>query len=188
MAIACAIVVDTLVDRGWVHYIFTSLFLAEAVVKMMAYGLRYFADKWNLFDFIILFTIRFQVLRVLRLTRLLKLLSLHAPLYAACEHLCRSLMAPVLLTTLATCVYAVVWVHLFGRVEIKALDFELFPQACLTLVRCVAGAPWHDLLHMKSGADYTVTLFFLISYLVINKMIFFLWVAIICDGYFIDVR
>ena len=84
MAIACAIVVDTLVDKGWVHYIFTSLFLAEAVVKMMAYGLRYFADKWNLFDFIILFSIRFQVLRVLRLTRLLKLLSLHAPLYAAC--------------------------------------------------------------------------------------------------------
>jgi hypothetical protein len=32
------------------------MFLVEAIIKLMAYYSRYFKDKWNVFDFIILLT------------------------------------------------------------------------------------------------------------------------------------
>lgn len=36
------------------NYIFTGFFFLEAVVKLIAFGRRYFKDSWNVFDFIIL--------------------------------------------------------------------------------------------------------------------------------------
>jgi len=34
-----------------INYIFTSIFLAEALVKLLAWGVKqYFNDEWNIFD------------------------------------------------------------------------------------------------------------------------------------------
>jgi len=38
------------------NFFFTFMFLVEAIIKLMAYYSRYFKDKWNVFDFIILLT------------------------------------------------------------------------------------------------------------------------------------
>jgi len=36
-----------------VNYVFLAIFCFEAVIKLVAYGKRYFKDAWNTFDFII---------------------------------------------------------------------------------------------------------------------------------------
>lgn len=35
------------------NYYFTVIFVAEAIIKLTAFGCRYFKDKWNVFDFLI---------------------------------------------------------------------------------------------------------------------------------------
>ncbi len=37
-----------------INYIFTGIFLIEALLKLAAWGLKqYFLDEWNIFDFLI---------------------------------------------------------------------------------------------------------------------------------------
>ena len=75
-----------------VNYIFTSIFLAEALVKLLAWGIKqYFNDEWNIFDFFValgsligvilqMFDLKFgikgvaTVLRSFRVFRLVRLL------------------------------------------------------------------------------------------------------------------
>ena len=38
----------------YVNYVFTCIFIVEAVIKITAMGYIYFSDLWNIFDFIIL--------------------------------------------------------------------------------------------------------------------------------------
>ena len=33
------------------NYIFTCIFVLEAIIKLIAYSKRYFKDNWNIFDF-----------------------------------------------------------------------------------------------------------------------------------------
>ena len=37
------------------NYIFFAIFSIEAIIKILGFGLRYFKDRWNLFDFIVIF-------------------------------------------------------------------------------------------------------------------------------------
>jgi hypothetical protein len=39
-----------------INYFFTAVFLVEAIIKLMAFGGRYFKENWNRFDFLIVFT------------------------------------------------------------------------------------------------------------------------------------
>jgi hypothetical protein len=36
-----------------INYVFSSIFVIEALIKLMAYKSRYFRDPWNIFDFFI---------------------------------------------------------------------------------------------------------------------------------------
>ena len=36
------------------NYIFTAIFLVEAILKLLGLGRKYFNDPWNIFDFIII--------------------------------------------------------------------------------------------------------------------------------------
>jgi voltage-gated sodium channel len=131
------------------------LFLVEVVIKITAYGVKYFADAWNVFDFVVLFTVHFQILRTLRLASLLKLAPPSTPttlITLLCDtfaHLRRSLLAPALLSTLIISIYAVGGLHLFAGTKKSNLNFGSFLQACITLVRVAAGAPWDDLMLEK---------------------------------------
>ena len=39
----------------YLNLAFTLIFVAEAMIKILAFGVRYFKDSWNRFDFIIAF-------------------------------------------------------------------------------------------------------------------------------------
>ena len=80
---------------GGVNYIFTVIFLAEAILKMTAYGWSYFGTAWNKFDFFVVMSSLLdlamdfadaeqmqaiaigpqlaRIMRVLRVTRVLRL-------------------------------------------------------------------------------------------------------------------
>ena len=36
-----------------VNFAFTAIFAFEVIIKIIAFGTRYFKDGWNIFDFII---------------------------------------------------------------------------------------------------------------------------------------
>ena len=38
------------------NYIFTAIFVMEAILKLIAYGFSYFQTMWNKFDFFIVIT------------------------------------------------------------------------------------------------------------------------------------
>lgn len=76
----------------WINKALTIVFVAEFVVKVIAFGHRYFYSAWNWLDFFIVvtslvdflldyfligknFNSAFKVIRVFRLARLLKLLN-----------------------------------------------------------------------------------------------------------------
>jgi hypothetical protein len=46
-----------------VNYIFTALFVLEAIIKLTGFGCRYFKDNWNKFDFtVVSLSILFNIL------------------------------------------------------------------------------------------------------------------------------
>jgi hypothetical protein len=81
------------------NYIFTLIFLIEAIMKLMAFGKSYFNNSWNQFDFFVVVASIFdiiikalqrfitgggflavapqiaRIMRVLRVTRILRLLN-----------------------------------------------------------------------------------------------------------------
>ena len=36
-----------------INYVFAAIFILEAVVKIIGFGMRYFKDSWNVFDLVI---------------------------------------------------------------------------------------------------------------------------------------
>lgn len=69
------------------NYVFIGIFVMEAFLKFIGYGLRYyFLDTWNKFDFVIvvlsliaidedIFKFKITALRIIRVARLLKLVK-----------------------------------------------------------------------------------------------------------------
>lgn len=39
----------------YLNYVFTGIFVLEAMFKILGSGIRYFKDGWNIFDFLIAF-------------------------------------------------------------------------------------------------------------------------------------
>jgi len=132
------------------------LFIVEALLKMAAQGRqpwRYFADGWNVFDFLIIVICLLPVggpfaavLRLARALRLLRLVSALPKLQLLVGALLKSLSAMgyvSLLLALLFYIYAVAGIHLFGNTD--PANFGSLPAALLTLFRLVTLDNWGDL-------------------------------------------
>ncbi len=110
--------------------IILAIFIADAILKIAAHCLqrwRYFADGWNVFDFIIV-ALRalpvggpfVAVLRLTRALRLLRLVSRVPKMQLLVGALLSSLSAMgyvILLLVLQFYIYAVAGIHLFGPTD-----------------------------------------------------------------------
>lgn len=136
------------------------VFIAEIVIKVLALGRRpwrYFADGWNVFDFMIvaaaLLPIGGQhvvVLRLLRLLRVLRLVRAVPRLQILVTALIKSLpsMAYVsLLLGLLFYVYAVAGTFLFGVND--PVYFGSLSTSLLTLFRIVTLEGWTEILYIE---------------------------------------
>ena len=150
------------------------IFVVEIVIKMGAEGKqpwRYFADPWNVFDFIIVAVCFLPinaeyaaVLRLLRLLRVLKLVRALPRLQILVGALLKSIpsMGYVsLLLLMLFYVYACAAVILFG--ENDPVHFRNLPLAMLSLFRVVTGktgptsctSPCMGVMHTVTGVSKT---------------------------------
>ncbi|CAM9141405.1 unnamed protein product, partial [Phaeothamnion confervicola] len=158
---------------------FATVFLAEAVVKIVALGRHYFSDNWNRFDFfIVVGTLVGQIvslvlgsasgtvaaiIRIFRLGRILRLINRAKSL----RHLFNTLVTSLPsfaniggLLFLLFFIYAILGIQLFGTVAFHGdhdyhANFSNIWLALLTLFRCSTGENWngfmYDLAHNADG-------------------------------------
>jgi len=141
--------------------IILGIFVIEALLKMAMHGRqpwRYFADGWNVFDFLIVVICLLPVggpfaavLRLARALRLLRLVSALPKLQLLVGALLKSLSAMgyvSLLLALLFYIYAVAGIHLFGAHDPK--NFGSLPAAFLSLFQLVTLDNWSELFHTQT--------------------------------------
>lgn len=141
--------------------IILGIFIVEAVLKMAAHGRqpwRYFADGWNVFDFLIVVICLLPVggpfaavLRLARALRLLRLVSALPKLQLLVGALLKSLSAMgyvSLLLAMLFYIYAVAGIHLFGAHDPK--NFGSLPAAFMSLFQLVTLDNWSELFHEQT--------------------------------------
>jgi len=153
------------------NYVCNAIFLMEVIIKITAFGTRFFRDGWNVFDFIIvagslifihpifkkqknsITMIRaFRVGRVLKLFRNLKSLQV---IFQTFLTTLPALMNVGFLMLLIIYLFAIIGVQYFGTVKINApmtslINFQSMPTAFLTLFRVATGENWNDLMEAVS--------------------------------------
>ena len=140
--------------------IILGIFVVEAALKMAAHGRkpwRYFADGWNVFDFLIVVLCVLPVggpfaavLRLARALRLLRLVSALPKLQLLVGALMKSLSSMgyvSLLLALLFYIYAVAGIHLFGKTD--PVHFGSLPTALLSLFRLVTLDNWADIFNLQ---------------------------------------
>jgi voltage-gated sodium channel len=141
---------------------------------------RYFADSWNVFDFLIVALCFIPaagpfaaVLRLSRVLRLLRLVGALPKLQLLVGALLKSLSAMgyvSLLLALMFYIYAVAGVHLFGAADPG--DFGSLPAALFTLFRIVTLDNWGDAFErVASAAPVLVVTLYFVTFIVLGTMI-----------------
>jgi voltage-gated sodium channel len=172
-----------------------AVFAVEALLKIAAHGRkpwRYFADGWNVFDFLILVLCLLPVggpfaavLRLTRALRLLRLVSALPKLQLLVGALLKSLSAMgyvSLLLALLFYIYAVAGIHLFGQHDPK--HFGSLPAAFLSLFRLVTLDNWADLFNGQLPHVPGVKVaFYFVTFIVLGTMIILnLFIGIIMNS------
>lgn len=170
---------------AWLHLldrVVLAVFVLELAVKVLAGGRhpwRFFADGWNVFDFVVVVACFLPaagpfaaVLRLARVLRILRLVHALPRLQLLVGALFKSLSAMgyvSLLLALMFYLYAVAGVHLFGASD---ADFGSLPVALLTLFRVVTLDNWGDFFHraLEQASPLLVTGYF-VSFIVLGTMI-----------------
>jgi len=159
------------------NYIFTVVFCAEALLKMIVYRWTYFQTAWNKFDFFVVCASLFdlslefvdtedmkdlpignvaKVLRVLRVSRVLRLAQSSKEIQALLQTInmsVSSLMNVFGLLLLILFMFAVLGVFFFNElrsgevIDPKYKNFKNFGSAYLLLFAISTGEDWNKLMY-----------------------------------------
>jgi voltage-gated sodium channel len=171
------------------------VFIIEALLKMAGNGRqpwRYFADGWNVFDFLIIVLCVLPVagpfaavLRLARALRLLRLVSALPKLQLLVVALLKSLSAMgyvSLLLALLFYIYAVAGIHLFGAGDPK--HFGSLGAALLSLFRIVTLDNWGDIYFSQVAHVPAIkAVIYFVTFIVFGTMIILnLFIGIIMNS------
>ncbi len=145
----------SLIDR-----LIIALFTIEIALKIISYGKKpwvYFADSWNVFDFIIVAicliplndTHYFAVFRMLRILRVLRMITVFPKLKLIISALLRSIPSMgyvIMLIGLLFYVYAIVGVFVFGATD--PMHFGDLHHAFVTLFKVLTLEGWTDIMNV----------------------------------------
>ena len=145
----------SLIDR-----LIIALFTIEIALKIISYGKKpwvYFADSWNVFDFIIVAicliplndTHYFAVFRMLRILRVLRMITVFPKLKLIISALLRSIPSMgyvIMLIGLLFYVYAIVGVFVFGATDQR--HFGDLHHAFVTLFKVLTLEGWTDIMNV----------------------------------------
>lgn len=150
-----------------INYICTGIFILEALIKLFGFGLQYFKDGWNIFDFVIVLgsisfispTFKKQkngvtIIRAFKVGRVFKLFGKLKQLQSIWKTVLNTLPALMnvgLLMLLIIYMFAVVGVQYFGAIKLATpmhglYNFSTLPKAFLTLFTVATGDGWNSLL------------------------------------------
>eukprot|EP01065_Artemidia_motanka_P016646 TRINITY_DN2025_c3_g1_i2.p1 TRINITY_DN2025_c3_g1~~TRINITY_DN2025_c3_g1_i2.p1 ORF type:complete len:2034 (+),score=727.75 TRINITY_DN2025_c3_g1_i2:76-6177(+) len=162
---------------SWVDFSFGTLFFLEFALKFLAFGITYFRDAWNRFDFFLVsvwvvstFLDFFQnagvpvnasvlrMLRIFRIMRIMRLVKAAGDVRILLETVWYSLPSIANIggfLLLLFFIYAVLGVNVFANVRrgdtasglTYHANFESFPNALLLLFRMVTGENWNQVMH-----------------------------------------
>jgi voltage-gated sodium channel len=183
----------------WLHAIdrvVLAIFAAEVAIKLLARAPRwwtYFADPWNVFDFIIVAVCFLPaahapfaaVLRLARIVRVLRLVTALPKLQILVGALLKSLpsMGYVgLLLGLLFYIYGVLGVNLFGAAD--TVHFGTLGRTLLTLFQIVTLEGWADLMRplAEGGHAWSAPAYF-VSFILLGTMIMLnLFIGVIMNG------
>lgn len=140
-------------------------FSVEIIIKIVAEGkrpLRYFADAWNVFDFLIVaicfipfasnFAAIFRIVRILRVLRLISALPKLQLLVTALLRSIPSMIYVVFMMAILFYIYAIVGTILFKKND--PLHFGSLEQTSLSLFTAITLEDWSDLMYTQIyGSD-----------------------------------
>jgi len=155
-----------------IGYMFGTVFLLEAVFKMFALRWAYFTDGWNRFDLVCVVAWCFgigveialpdvklgsamnaiRLFRIARLFRLLRFAKGLNQLFNAFLISIPKMMNVLRILVLLLFLFSVMGCHMFAKTHYYGphdvhANFRLFPRAVLTLIRCMTGEGWNELMH-----------------------------------------
>jgi len=181
------------VDERWgdtlflLNEIFLGIFIVEILIRLSAYGSRpqdYFKDRWNVFDFIVVFAVfipgvreNATLLRLVRLLRVVRVISVLPDLRVLISGMGKA-MKPIgsmaAMTLLLLFVYGMIGVQLFGD-EIPE-RWGNIGSAMLTLFTVLTLEGWNEILFRAQEVTqfawvFLVSFVLLASFLVINILI-----------------
>jgi len=165
-----------------------SVFVIEIVLKLYAYGWRFFRSGWNVFDFMIVSIALmpsagiFSVLRVLRVLRILRLISVVPQLRFIVESLLKALPgigSIFILLLLLYYIFAVIATQLFGPQFPQW--FGTLTQSMYTLFEVMTLEGWSDMARAIMEQFPYAWLFFVLFILIATFTMLNLFVAIIVD-------
>nr|CAB3513877.1 unnamed protein product [Spodoptera littoralis] len=155
----------------FMNLVFTTFFLLETVLKLIAFGCtNFFKDPWNTFDFITVIgsiidalimefgenTFNVGFLRLFRAARLIKLLrqgyTIRILLWTFVQSF-KALPYVCLLIAMLFFIYAIIGMQVFGNIELtpesdmnRHNNFRSFIQALMLLFRCATGESWPNIM------------------------------------------
>jgi len=158
------------------NLIFSLIFIAEAVIKILAINFRtYWAGYWNrldlvlvilsLLDLVVLEVLKadaevraFGALRVLRIFRLVRKSKQVKMLFEMIQQSWSYLMNSIFLYLLLLVMFSILAMNMFGDLERgrylhDRAHFETFPTAMLTLFRAATSDDWNELSYGADGED-----------------------------------
>jgi len=154
---------------------FMSFFVAELLLKLFAYGRRYFREGWNIFDFtIVLLTLlpfigNLSVLRALRILRVLRLLSVVPQFRVVISGFYRSLSGLVAVGGILVVILYVASVlasKFFGD-RFPEL-FGTLPHALFTLFQLMTLEAWTSEIARPVMATYPYAWIFFIMFILVT--------------------
>jgi voltage-gated sodium channel len=166
-----------------------AVFVVELLMRLFAYGWRFFRDPWNVFDLVIVgislipATGPFSVLRALRVLRVLRLISA----VPAMRRVVTGLLAAVpgmasigALLALVIYVAAVMATKLFG--DISPAYFGDLGTTLFTLFQTMTGEAWPEIAREVMAAAPLAWIFFVIYILISSFAVLNLFIAVIVSG------
>ncbi|NGN91955.1 ion transporter [Nocardioides sp. KC13] len=187
--------VETMVPEHLAHELalFDSLllgvFVVELVLRLVAYGPRFFLDPWNIFDTAIVAialvpaTGPMSVLRALRILRVLRLVNSVPSMRRVVDGLIAAMpgMGSVAaLLVLMMYVAVVISTNLYG--EIAPEYFGDLGTSAFTLFQTMTGEAWPDIAREVMAEDPSAWIFFVVFILVMTFAVLNLFLAVVVSG------
>jgi len=185
-----------------INWVFTLIFILEAGAKLLAQGCSgYFAQNWNVFDFVVMICSLVEiainnalsgavkllrvgpqivrvarVLRISRLFRLARFLSDLQALLQAVIYALPSILNVLCLLLLIYFIYAVLGVFLFYDMPPTThiddyFNFRSFPRALLLVIRMSTGENWSLMMRDCAAVNPWIAYPYFLSYITITNFL-----------------